>query len=51
MKCVYTALAGKTNVVAAVPADPLDIASYAVASPQLMPNPLCLVGVGSSVRD
>lgn len=51
VKCVYTALAGKTNVVAAVPADPLDIASYAVASPQLMPNPLCLVGVGSSVRD
>jgi len=51
VKCVYTALAGKTTVAAAVPADPLDIASFAVASPQLLPNPLCLVGVGSSVRD
>lgn len=51
VKCVYTALAGKTAVATAVPADPLDIASYAVASPQLLANPLCLVGVGSSVRD
>lgn len=51
VKCVYTALAGKIAVATAVPADPLDTASYAVASPQLMPNPLCLVGVGSSVRD
>jgi penicillin-binding protein 2 len=51
VKCVYTALAGKTAVAKAVPADPLDTASYAVASPQLLPNPLCLVGVGSSVRD
>jgi penicillin-binding protein 2 len=51
VKCVYTALAGKTAIAAAVPADPLDTASYAVASPQLLPNPLCLVGVGSSVRD
>jgi penicillin-binding protein 2 len=51
VKCVYTALAGKTSVAKAVPADPLDTASYAVASPQLLPNPLCLVGVGSSVRD
>ena len=51
VKCVYTALAGKTAVATAVPADPLDTASYAVASPQLLPNPLCLVGVGSSVRD
>ena len=51
VKCVYTALAGKTTVAKAVPADPLDIASFAVASPQLLPNPLCLVGVGSSVRD
>lgn len=51
VKCVYTALAGKTAVAPAVPADPLDTASFAVASPQLMQNPLCLVGVGSSVRD
>ena len=51
VKCVYAALAGKTTVAKAVPADPLDTASYAVASPQLLPNPLCLVGVGSSVRD
>jgi len=51
VKCVYTALAGKTTVAKAVPADPLDTASFAVASPQLLSNPLCLVGVGSSVRD
>jgi penicillin-binding protein 2 len=51
VKCVYTALAGKVAVAPAVPADPLDIASFAVASPQLLSNPLCLVGVGSSVRD
>jgi len=51
VKCIYTALAGKTTVAKAVPADPLDTASFAVASPQLLPNPLCLVGVGSSVRD
>ena len=51
VKCVYTALAGKVTVAKAVPADPLDTASFAVASPQLLPNPLCLVGVGSSVRD
>ena len=51
VKCIFTALAGKTTVAKAVPADPLDIASYAVASPQLLPNPLCLVGIGSSVRD
>ena len=51
VKCVFTALAGKTTVAKAVPADPLDTASFAVASPQLLPNPLCLVGIGSSVRD
>ncbi len=51
VKCVFTALAGKTTVAKAVPADPLDTASFAVALPQLLPNPLCLVGVGSSVRD
>ena len=51
VKCIYTALAGKTTVAKAVPADPLDTASFAVASPQLLPNPLCLVGTGSSVRD
>ena len=51
VKCVFTALAGKTNMATAVPADPLDLSSFAVASPQLMPNPLCLVGIGSSVRD
>jgi penicillin-binding protein 2 len=51
VKCVFTALAGKIRVDPAVPADPLDTASYAVAAPQMLPNPLCLVGVGSSVRD
>ena len=51
VKCVFTALAGKTTVANAVPADPLDTASFAVAAPQLLSNPLCLVGVGSSVRD
>ena len=51
VKCVFTALAGKVRVDPAVPADPLDTVSYAVAAPQMLPNPLCLVGVGSSVRD
>ncbi len=51
VKCVFTALAGKVRVDPAVPADPLDTASYAVAAPQMLPNPLCLVGAGSSVRD
>jgi penicillin-binding protein 2 len=51
VKCVFTALAGKIKVDTAVPADPLDTASYLVASPQLLTNGLCLVGVGSSVRD
>ncbi|CAB4769828.1 unannotated protein [freshwater metagenome] len=51
VKCIFTALAGKITVAQAVPADPLDLASFAVASPQLLPNPMCLVGVGSSVRD
>lgn len=51
VKCVFTALAGKIRLDPAVPADPLDIASYEVATPQMLPNPLCLVGAGSSVRD
>jgi penicillin-binding protein 2 len=51
VKCVFTALAGKTKVDVAVPADPLDITSYEVASKQSLPNPLCLIGAGSSVRD
>ena len=51
VKCVFTALAGKVKVDTAVPADPLDISSYEVASKQSLPNPLCLIGTGSSVRD
>lgn len=51
VKCVFTALAGKIKVDTAVPADPLDIASYEVAAKQSLPNPLCLIGTGSSVRD
>lgn len=53
VKCVFTALAKKIKVSAAVAADPLDIASYEVASPQLLAGTqsLCLVGTGSSVRD
>jgi hypothetical protein len=51
VKCVFTALAGKIKVDTAVPADPLDIASFEVASKQSLPNPLCLIGTGSSVRD
>jgi hypothetical protein len=34
-----------------VPSDPLDPNSFEVAAPQSLPNPLCLVGTGSSVRD
>lgn len=51
VKCVFTALAGKVKVDVAVPADPLDITSYDVAAKQSLPNPLCLIGTGSSVRD
>ena len=51
VKCIFTALAGKIQMSPALAADPLDINSYEVASPQSLPNPLCLVGSGSSVRD
>jgi penicillin-binding protein 2 len=51
VKCLFTALAGKIQVAPALPADPLDVSSFDVASPQALPNPLCLVGTGSSVRD
>jgi len=51
VKCVFTALAGKLKVPAAVPSDPLDTSSFDVAPPQALANPLCLVGTGSSVRD
>ena len=51
VKCIFTALAGKIQVSPALAADPLDISSFEVATPQSLPNPLCLVGSGSSVRD
>jgi len=51
VKCVFTALAGKIRVDKALPSDPLDVNSFEVAQPQFLPNPLCLVGTGSSVRD
>ncbi len=51
VKCIFTALAGKIQMAPALAADPLDINSYDVAAPQSLPNPLCLVGSGSSVRD
>ncbi len=51
VKCIFTALAGKIQMSPALAADPLDINSYNVAEPQSLPNPLCLVGSGSSVRD
>jgi penicillin-binding protein 2 len=51
VKCIFTALAGKIQMAPALPADPLDVSSFDVASPQSLPNPLCLVGTGSSVRD
>lgn len=51
VKCIFTAIAGRTRIAPAVPSDPLDTASFEVASPQSLPNPLCLVGSGSSVRD
>ena len=51
VKCVFTALIKKIQVAPAVPSDPLDPNSFDVAAPQTLPNPLCLVGTGSSVRD
>ena len=51
VKCLFTALARKIQVDPALPSDPLDINSYEVAAPQNLPNPLCLVGSGSAVRD
>ncbi len=51
VKCIFTAFAGRTRVDAAAPSDPLDVNSFEVAQPQLLPNPLCLVGTGSAVRD
>jgi penicillin-binding protein 2 len=51
VKCMFTALIKKIQVAPAVPSDPLDPNSFEVAAPQSLPNPLCLVGTGSSVRD
>ena len=51
VKCLYIALAGRTTVDPAVPSDPLDVESFAPAQPQVLRNPLCLVGTGSGVRD
>ncbi|TSA54906.1 MAG: hypothetical protein D4R44_00635 [Actinobacteria bacterium] len=51
VKCIFTALAGRTRVDPAVPADPLDRSSVAPATSQSLTNPLCLVGSGSTVRD
>ena len=51
VKCLFTALIGRIQVAAAAPSDPLDPNSFEVAQPQMLPNPLCLVGTGSSVRD
>ena len=51
VKCIFTALAERTRVDPAVPADPLDRSSVAPATAQSLTNPLCLVGSGSAVRD
>ncbi len=51
VKCIFTALAERTRVDPAVPADPLDRSSVAPATSQSLTNPLCLVGSGSTVRD
>lgn len=51
VKCIFTALAERTRVDPAVPADPLDRSSVAPATSQSLTNPLCLVGSGSAVRD
>lgn len=51
VKCIFTALAQRTRVDPAVPADPLDRSSVAPATSQSLTNPLCLVGSGSTVRD
>lgn len=51
VKCQFTALAGKQRLQPAQPSDPLDVNSFEVAAAPPSWNPLCLVGVGSSVRD
>ena len=51
VKCVFTALAGKTRVIDAQPADPLDVNAITPAPEQRLNSPFCLVGSGSSVRD
>ncbi len=51
VKCIFTALAGDYRYDEVRPADPLDKASFAVAPPTSLRNPLCLVGGVSDTRE
>ena len=51
VKCIFTALAGNYRYDEVLPADPLDKASFEVAPPTSLRNPLCLVGGASDVRE
>ena len=51
VKCIFTALAGDYRYDDVRPADPLDKASFAVAPPTSLRNPLCLVGGASDTRE
>ena len=50
-KCIFTALAGGYKYDKVYPADPLDKASYLVAQPMSLRNPMCLVGSSSDIRE
>jgi penicillin-binding protein 2 len=51
VKCIFTALAGNYRYDEVLPADPLDKASFEVAPPTSLRNPLCLVGGASDTRE
>ena len=51
VKCIFTALAGNYRYDEVLPADPLDKASFEVAAPTSLRNPLCLVGGASDTRE
>ncbi|NBO68080.1 MAG: hypothetical protein EBV40_04540, partial [Actinobacteria bacterium] len=51
VKCIFTALAGNYRYDEVLAADPLDKASFQVAPPSSLRNPLCLVGGASDTRE
>jgi len=51
VKCIFTALSGGYRYDPVLAADPLDKASFVVAPPSSLRNPLCLVGSASEIRE